>query len=185
MATGIEKIINECKKELDEYFCSRPFAVWKEEDLQSHLYYLILKRDHRLYPRIHREFPIVLKKEPREWKGMLDLAVVEEPKEDFNLKNVMIDYAIELKFIRDYRTGKSPKSLKSFENGCIRDQDKLLSYAENFRDKTKKYFWAFRYVDKPQIDEVNGLMNGIEWGNVIWQYTESYTDGSECKTISK
>ncbi len=174
MVTDIEKIINECKKDLDKFFCSHPFVVWKEEDLQSHLYYLLLRRDPNLYPRIHREFPIVIKRKPREWRGMLDIAILEKFKGDFNLKNVKIDYAIELKFMRDYRTGKSPKSLKSFENQCIRDKDKLLSDdALNFHDKTKKYFWAFRYVDKPQKQEVDKLMNGIEWGNVIRQYTES------------
>jgi len=170
----IERIINECKKELDEYFCNHPFIVWKEEDLQSYLFYLLLKKDHSLFPRIHREFPIVIQWKPREWRGMLDLAILGKFKGDFNLKNVKIDYAIELKFMRDYRTGKSPKSLKSFENQCIRDRDKLLSDdALNFYDRTKKYFWAFRYVDEPQIDKVNELMNGIDWGNVIWQYTES------------
>jgi len=86
----------------------------------------------------------------------------------------MIDCAIELKFIRDYRTGKTPKSLKRFKNECIKDRDKLISDAKNFHSKTKKYFWAFRYVDKPQINEVTELMNRIEWKDVIWQYTESH-----------
>ena len=185
MVTDIEKIINECKKELDEYFCEHPFAVWKEEDLQSYLFYLLLKKDHSLFPRIHREFPIVIQWKPREWKGMLDLAIVGKYKEDFHLKNVKVDYAIELKFMREYQSARSEMSLVKFKDECNKDKDKLLSDALNFHDKTKKYFWAFRYVDKPQIDEVNELMNGIEWGNVIWQYTESYTDGSGCKTISK
>ena len=171
----IEKVINECKKEMDKYFCNHPFIVWKEEDIQSYLFYLLLEKDRSLFPRVHREFPIVIQWKPRKWRGMLDIAIVEKSKEDFNLKNVMIDYAIELKFIRDYRTGKSPKSLKSFEKECIRDRNKSLSdEVLNFHDKTKKYFWAFRYIGKPQIDEVNELMNGIEWGNVIWQYTESH-----------
>lgn len=173
MVTDIEKIINECKKELDEYFCNHPFVVWKEEDTQSHLYYLLLRRDPNLYPRIHREFPIVIQQKPREWRGMLDLAIVEKFEEDFNLENVKIEYAIELKFMRDYRTGKSSKSLKGFEKECLKDKEKLILDALNFHDKIKKYFWAFRYVDKPQKQEVDKLMNGIDWGNVIWQYTES------------
>ena len=174
MVTDIEKTIDECKKELNKYFYNHPFIIWKEEDLQSYLFHLLLKKEHSLFTRTHREYPIVIQRKPRDWKGMLDIAIVEKPEGDFNLKNVKIDYAIELKFMRDYRTGKSPKSLKSFENQCIRDKDKLLSDdALNFHDKTKKYFWAFRYVDKPQKQEVDKLMNGIEWGNVIWQYTES------------
>lgn len=180
MATDIEKIINECKIELDEYFCSHPFVVWKEEDLQSHFYYLLVKRDYSLYPRIHREFPIVLRWDPLDRRGLLDIAILGKFEEDINVKNVMIDYAIELKFMRDFQTGKSKKSLAKFKDECDKDKDKLLSNdALNFHDKTKKYFWAFRYVDEPQIDEVNELMNSIEWGDVIWQYAESYPDRLE------
>jgi len=42
------------------------------------------------------------------------------------------DIAIELKFIRDYRIGKSPMSLNRFENECKKDRNKLLSDALNF-----------------------------------------------------
>ena len=169
---NVEIIINKCKKNLDTYFCNHPFIVWKEEDLQSYFFHLLLEQDQSLYSRIHREFPVITQWEPRRWAGMLDIAILGIIKDDFNLRNAKIDYAIELKFIRDYRTGKSSSSLQSFKNECIKDRNKLLSNAKNFHDNTKKYFWAFRYIDEPQNEKAYELMNGIEWDDVIWKYTE-------------
>ena len=114
----IEKTIDECKKELNKYFYNHPFIIWKEEDLQSYLFHLLLKKKPSLFTRTHREYPIVIQKQPRDWRGMLDIAIVEEFEQDFNLKDVKIVFAIELKFMRDYRTGKSPKGLKGFEKEC-------------------------------------------------------------------
>jgi len=136
--------MDKAKTDLFEYFSICPNVVWKEEDLQSYLYHRLLFIEPGLKKRLHREYPVIKQYNPRDWAGMLDLAITEESNKDFCVKDVNIDCAIELKFMRNWRTGSSPKSLTGFEKQCIKDATTLTTKeAKNFKEDTKKYFLAF------------------------------------------
>ena len=180
---NISQIIEVAKTELFKYFSMRPNVVWKEEDLQSHLYHQILVCEPELKKRLHREFPVIIPSKPRKWAGMLDLAITDESSKHFCLEDVKIGYAIELKFMRDWKTGLSPTSLKGFEKECKKDCKKLLSIAVNFNEGTKKYFWAFRLTKASQIKEIKKIFQKIKWNRIEHNYIECYTDGSECQII--
>jgi len=185
----ISQIIEAGRIELFKYFSNRPNVVWKEEDLQSYLYHQILVQEQKLVheeelmKRLHREFPVIVSYAPRKWAGMLDLAITDESPKNFSLKDVKIDYAIELKFARYWRTGLSPKSLVLFEKECQKDCRKLLTKSLNFKEETKKYFFAFRLTDTPQIAEIKRIFNKIKWMETEYHYIECYTDRSECEVI--
>ncbi|MEA2032646.1 MAG: hypothetical protein U9N41_03565 [Euryarchaeota archaeon] len=179
----IEQILEECRNDLLNFFCNSPPMIWKEEDLQSYLYHLLLIRDKDLRFRVHREYPIIFSWMPRNWAGYLDIAIVNDTKNGFRLQDARITHAIELKFLRDWKTGRSPRSLKKFENECERDCSKLLSKGINFNPDSRKYFWAFRYVEESQISDVRKIMESINWKDIEWIYVESYTDGSPYKTL--
>jgi len=154
---NISQIIEVAKNEVFKYFSMRPNVVWKEEDLQSCLYHQILVCKPELKKRLHREFPVIISLKPREWAGMLDLAITAESSKHFCVKDVKIGYAVELKFIREWETGLSPTSLKGFEKECKKDSEKILSTAVNFNEETKKYFWAFRLTKASQINEIKKI----------------------------
>lgn len=172
----ISKIIEAAKIELFEYFSIQPNVIWKEEDLQSFLYHRILVHEPNLKKRLHREFPVIVSHSPRNWAGMLDLAITEESSNNFSLRDVKIDCAIELKFVRDWRTGLSSKSLVKFESECRKDCYKLLTNALNFKDETKKYFFAFRLPRSPQVEEVKTIFDTIAWDEIEYHYVEYYPE---------
>ncbi len=174
----IGSVISKAKTDLFEYFSMSPSVVWKEEDLQSYLYHRLLVHEPSLKKRLHREFPVARSFKNRDWAGMLDLAITEDSNRDFRTSDVKVDCAIELKFMRHWRTGLSPKSLVSFEKECKKDVGKLRTRAVNFKDDTKKYFFALRLTSIRQIDEVRRIFKGIDWGGTEHSYMESYTDRS-------
>ena len=178
----ISQNIEVAKTELFKYFSMRPNVVWKEEDLQSHLYHQLLVCEPKLKKRLHREFPVIISSKPRKW-GMLDLAITDESSKHFCLEDVKIDYAIELKFPRSWETGLSPTSLKGFEKESKKDCKKMLSTAINFKEETKKYFWAFRLTKATQIKEIRKIFQKIKWDGIEHNYIECYTNGSECQII--
>ena len=174
----INAIVSKAKTDLFEYFSMSPSVVWKEEDLQSYLYHRLLVHEPELKKKLHREFPVVRSFRNRDWTGMLDLAITEECNHDFRVSDVKVDYAIELKFMRHWRTGLSPKSLVGFEKECKKDVEKLRTRAVNFKDGTKKYFFALRLTSIRQINEVRRIFKGIDWDGVEHSYIESYADDS-------
>ncbi|MCG2826840.1 MAG: hypothetical protein L6265_09640 [Thermoplasmatales archaeon] len=181
----INQIVDKAKTDLFEYFSMYPNVVWKEEDLQSYLYHCLLVIEPKLKKRLHREYPVIKQFKPRDWAGMLDLAITEEYDKKFCVEDVKIDCAIELKFMRNWRTGSSPKSPTGFEKQCIKDAGKLTTKAKNFKEDTKKYFWAFRLINTPQIDAVQKILKRIKWNDIEWSYIECYADGSEYEIIHK
>jgi len=179
----IHNIIERAKNDLFEYFSIAPNVVWKEEDLQSYLYHRLLVIEPKLKERLHREIPVIISSSPRDWAGMLDLAITEKSNNNFCVEDVRIDCAIELKFVRYWKTGLSPKSLSGFEKECIKDINKLQANARNFKKETMKYFLAFRLTETPQIDEVRKIFEKIDWNGIQYDYIECYADGSECKIL--
>lgn len=171
-------VISKAKRDLFEYFSMSPSVVWKEEDLQSYLYHRLLIHEPRLKKRLHREFPVIRSFENRDWAGMLDLAITEESSSNFRVSDVRVECAIELKFLRAWRTGSSPRSLVRFKEECKKDVEKLRTRAVNFKDDTKKYFFALRRTSIRQIDEVRRIFEKIEWGGVEHSYIESRADQS-------
>ncbi|MEM2870708.1 MAG: hypothetical protein QW379_09905 [Thermoplasmata archaeon] len=169
----IDEVLDEAKRRLVEYFRISPFVVWKEEDLQGFLFHSILDVEPLLIKRLHREFPIVLSYKPRNWAGLLDLAIINDFDGNINVNEVKIDYAIELKFMRHWKTGLSPKSLRGFKKECEKDLKKLQSNAINFHAGTKKFFWAFRITDISQEIDVDKIFAEIEWNDIEHQYFES------------
>lgn len=178
----ISKVIEETKNELFEYFSNRPNIVSKEEDLQSYLYHRILVHEPELKKRLHREFPVLDMNS--KWVGKLDLAITDESSENFKYEKVKIDCAIELKFLRDWRTGLSSNNLKKFEVECDKDRKKLLTKdALNFKDDTKKYFFALRLSNSLQIADVKKIFDRLKWNEIEYHYIECYEDGYECNII--
>lgn len=179
----MDVVINKARTDLFEHFSIWPSAVWKEEDLQSYLYHRLLVLEPRLKKRLHREFPVVRSSRNRYWAGMIDLAITEESGDNFRVSDVKVEYAIELKFMRHWKTGLSPKSLARFEKECRKDVGKLNTKAENFKDDTRKYFFALRLTSVHQTDEVRRLFKGIDWGGVEYSYIECYADGSRFEML--
>ncbi|MCK4456297.1 MAG: hypothetical protein KAW39_01000 [Thermoplasmata archaeon] len=179
----IDAAINKAKTDLFEYFSMSPSVVWKEEDLQSYLYHRLLIYEPRLKKRLHREFPVVRSFKNRDWAGMLDLAITEESNSNFRVLDVKVEYAIELKFLRNWETGSSPRSLAKFEKECREDVGKLRTRAVNFNDDTKKYFFALRLTDVRQTHEVRRIFEEMDWGGIEHGYIECYTDGSESQVL--
>ena len=144
--------------------------------MQSFLYHRLLVLEPNLKNRLHREFPVIVSHSPRNWVGMLDLAITDECSNNFSLLDVKIDYAIELKFVRDWKTGLSPKSLAKFESECRKDCNKLLTHAINFKDETKKYFYSFRLPQSAQIEDVKNIFDTIAWNGIESHYVECYPE---------
>ncbi|MBA7612836.1 hypothetical protein ES703_20077 [subsurface metagenome] len=163
---------------------------WKEEDLQSYLYHLLLKRLPDAIEIIHREYPLIIREKPRrKWAGVVDVAILEPLESDFNFfgPSHMIRDAIELKFLRNYRTGFSSGSYKEFINGFKRDRKKLMKEGiKNFRRNSHKHLLFFRKIDKSKIsssfDSVRNFMKKEEEKNIKglqFSYIEVYMDEDE------
>ncbi|MCK4444156.1 MAG: hypothetical protein KAW09_06410 [Thermoplasmata archaeon] len=180
---NVEKIVDKAKGDLFEFFSIHPSVVWKEESLQSYLYHRLLVHEPRLKRRLHREFPIANSLKKRDWAGMVDLAITEESSQNFRMTDVKIDCAIEMKFPRHWKTGVSRWNLNKFERDCRGDVRKLSARAENFKDDTKKYFFALRLTTARQVDDVRNIFKKIEWNDIEHSYIECYVDGSECEIL--
>jgi hypothetical protein len=192
----ISKIVRACKLELYELFVKNFRYWWKEEDLQSYLYHLLLtKLPSAIEPletlkRVHREYPLIVSEKSRIWSGVVDIAILEPFKNEFKFfdSSCAIRDAIELKFLRDYRTGFSSGSDAEFKKAFERDHKKLMREdIINFSGNSQKhllFFRKIRKIDKSKIpipfDSVKKMLeNGKEINieGVQFSYIEVYKDG--------
>lgn len=155
----IEKAIEDCKTEMYEIFKKHhTYYFWKEEDIQSYLYSLILQSGkfiHRSKDKeillTHREYTTKLQYDPKKnfqiikkngnrSRGEIDIVVLD-PKN--NWKEYSAEYkihsAIELKFQRDFVTGRTKTSKSNF---------------------LKNFY--------PDYRKVTDIENGIEFGHLMY-----------------
>jgi hypothetical protein len=158
--SDIEKAIEDCKTEMYDIFKKHhTYYFWKEEDIQSYLYSLMLQSGkfvHRLSEDkttllIHREYTTksqydtsnnyrIFKKKGNSSRGEIDI-VVWNPSNEWKEYNAeyKIHSAIELKFQRDFVTGRTKTSKSNF----------------------LEYFY-------PDYRKVTDIENGIEFGHMMY-----------------
>jgi hypothetical protein len=150
----IDKRVKQAKEELYRVFADKPnFRYWwKEEDLQSYLYCLLVKKIGTKL--VHREYPLVKRFKPRNWVAMIDLVVLKPFRGRFDYHKCKIRHAIQLKFPRVYSTGFSSGKVNELKSNYERDQEKLLSKAENVIKGFHKHLLFFRRLkDRRHVKE--------------------------------
>lgn len=134
----IDRYLVQAKQELYKKFIDNIESWWKEEDLQSLLYGLLVKKSKEFSNLLHREYPLLRELHPDRWKdsiiGRLDLAILEpetlQTKSEFNLNDSKIRHAIELKFPRKLKSKK--------QNGKVSCYHSKNDFAYNYYTDYKK-----------------------------------------------
>lgn len=146
----IDKRVKEAKEELYRTFADKPNFkyLWKEEDLQSCLYCLLVKKKKIPIKLVHRVYPLLKRLNPP-WReaifGELDLAILDpDPFPDgLNLKECKIRHAIELKFpLIKQEDGKvfCEDTVDGFVREYKKDYEKLSESRWKIENKNEKFF---------------------------------------------
>ncbi len=151
----ISKIIRKCKLELYKAFgdVDNYRYWWKEEDLQSYLYHLLLMRLPDAIKIVHREYPL-LEKLTSPWGepiGKVDLAILEPVSDEFNVATWKIRHAIELKFpLRRQGNGtvRCDDTRDGFARGYYKDYKKLLDAKKKAKNVSENFQVHILFFEK-------------------------------------
>lgn len=167
----VDQYLKEAKQSLYREFKRNPESWWKEEDLQSCLYKLLLNKNKEFNNLVHREYPLLTKLNPEKWgkaiKGNLDLVILEPTsvgdKSELNLNEFKIKHAIELKFPRKVRSKgriSCNHSPNDFAYNYHIDYKKLINKSKNAKNVVKDFQKHLLFFEK--FDENKELFGSCE-----------------------
>ncbi len=138
-----ERAVQSAKDDLfKRFFESDNGFFWKEEDVQSYLFYLLLRQDpfrsdlEKGYLRIHREYPTrahyagsgykyrQIPRDSNKKRGSFDLVVLHPDASGYSWKHPIL-HGIEIKFLRVFQTGFSKESINGITGKIYPDYLKL------------------------------------------------------------
>jgi len=181
------EIIKKCKEEIYRVFFKNFAFWWKEEDIQSYFYSVLLEKLPNAVKTVHREYPWVINNKPRKWSGLIDIVILESCNE-MDIFQCKIRHAIEIKYPRRYPTLYCPEYKESFKKACLKDIDKLNEKNEkeaiNASKNVRKHILFFRKVKKPCFTDINTIEDIINITGFDFSYGEVYPDGRHSKLIN-
>jgi len=182
---NLDDKIKKCKQKLYETFANNICDWWKEEDLQSYLYLLLVgELGTKL---VHREYRLKgVEPDKRKWIAVIDLVVLQPFDGEFSYSGREIRHAIQLKFPRKYDTGFSSGTANELERNYEIDRKLFSEEAKNVIASFKKHILFFRrfksknHVNQMHRDESRKKLDELlKDKSIQFSYMEAYTDSDE------